>query len=97
MRFRVEYGWGDREQSLIAYFEAEDEVQARRTAVSLMARIQINGAWVVGADNQRWTPIALQKGGEMVSYDEPAASVADEPVDLARYQRPTPAGEARPG
>ena len=47
MKFRVEYGWGDRGQSLYAHFEAESDDQAKQTAVALLHRIRINGAWIV--------------------------------------------------
>ena len=47
MRYRIEYGWGDRQQSLFAHFEAENDDHARQIAVSLLRRIQINGAWLV--------------------------------------------------
>ena len=47
MRYRVEYGWGDRGQALYAHFEADTEEQAKQTAVALLHRIRINGAWVV--------------------------------------------------
>ncbi len=47
MRYRIEYGWGDRGQALYAHFEADSEAQARDTAVALLHRIRINGAWVV--------------------------------------------------
>jgi hypothetical protein len=47
MRYRVEYGWGDRGQALYAHFEAESEEQAKQTAIALLHRIRINGAWIV--------------------------------------------------
>ena len=51
MRFRIEYGWGDREQSLYAHFEAESEEKARETAIFLLRRIRINGAWIVSEND----------------------------------------------
>jgi hypothetical protein len=47
VRFRIEYGWGDRGQALYAHFEADSEEQAKNTAVALLNRIRINGAWIV--------------------------------------------------
>jgi hypothetical protein len=47
MRYRIEYGWGDRGQALYAHFEADTEEQAKQTAVALLHRIKINGAWIV--------------------------------------------------
>ena len=46
-RYRIEYGWGDRGQALYAHFEADNEEKARETAIFLLHRIKINGAWIV--------------------------------------------------
>ncbi len=50
MRYRIEFGFGDREQSIYAMFEAADEVAARATAIQLLHRIKITGAWRVHTD-----------------------------------------------
>jgi hypothetical protein len=50
VRYRIEFGFGDREQSIYAMFEAPDEVAARAVAIELLSRIKITGAWRVHTD-----------------------------------------------
>ncbi len=76
MRFRVEYGWGDRGQALYAHFEADSEEQAKQTAMALLHRIRINGAWIVH-----------QNGDEAGTQTHVSAAVV-KTVDHTRWLNP---------
>lgn len=70
-RYRVEFGWGDRQQALYAHFEADSEPEAQVIAVALLNRIGINGAW---------------SGGETQAAPGGPVSLG-EPVDASNWAR----------
>jgi hypothetical protein len=41
MKYRVEFGWGDEDQSLTAQVEAPTEAAAQRVAIAMLGEIQV--------------------------------------------------------